>query len=569
MNLSNNDDNICDIKENHILSFKNNNNNKAFLLNKMINSNKKNKNKFNISNKKYILKKKLPHNTNIKPNLNFINIQNSFNSNKNNAFENDILIKLNNKNEDLYNLKEIFRNENIIIKKTGNNNEIKLNTINNFSRTEKLFKNNRINSANYIITIYNKEFKNIGNLFNLNKINNKYDDIQKILAFKENIFVHEKNILFLDKDKNNIINKINYNTYTYEDLSNNSKTKINRKLNRTKSAVYGIKLKNNNNDNFQNKQKKLFDDKYYDLSYVINNYNNSIIKTSNNNFKRNNKNKFKSDTNQKIIKTSKLEKLSSSPILKKNPTYNTFKYNYININNYESKNSNNNILLTKNILKKQKKIHLTRMRPVPMINEKYLIYLPKDLKKDIKNKYNFFSYLLTENINFNTISKNNKSKSHKFMGFRRNRSLYSIKNNYNNKINSKLINKDKIKNNIEQHNTQKEYKLNCRKEAEFMNYLKKLDYDTKLQERILHTNSDDINNKYKEKIIQTFKKRNNKKKIKYKPVKIKSEISSNYEIFKRNDSELYDKIFGICDESVICEKIKSQPFINKKKKSLK
>ena len=40
-------------------------------------------------------------------------------------------------------------------------------------------------------------------------------------------------------------------------------------------------------------------------------------------------------------------------------------------------------------------------RPIPTLNEKYLLYLPKDLQKDIKNKYNFFSYILTDDIYHN------------------------------------------------------------------------------------------------------------------------------------------------------------------------
>ena len=46
-----------------------------------------------------------------------------------------------------------------------------------------------------------------------------------------------------------------------------------------------------------------------------------------------------------------------------------------------------------------------RRRPIPPLNEKYIYHLPKNIKKDTKNKYNIFNFILTDNIFINNIKK--------------------------------------------------------------------------------------------------------------------------------------------------------------------
>ena len=43
-------------------------------------------------------------------------------------------------------------------------------------------------------------------------------------------------------------------------------------------------------------------------------------------------------------------------------------------------------------------------RPIPTLKAKYLFCLPKDLIKDTKNKYNFFSYIKTDDMYHNNIN---------------------------------------------------------------------------------------------------------------------------------------------------------------------
>ena len=92
----------------------------------------------------------------------------------------------------------------------------------NYNKFKKYFNNKtnsskkrRISSAHPLILNYNKKYKGIDKIINLkNYKNNYYDDIPKILAFKENIFVHEKNISL--SENNQIINNI---------MNNNDKIK--------------------------------------------------------------------------------------------------------------------------------------------------------------------------------------------------------------------------------------------------------------------------------------------------------------------------------------------------------
>ena len=102
------------------------------------------------------------------------------------------------------------------------------------------------------------------------------------------------------------------------------------------------------------------------------------------------------------------------------------------------------------------------------------------------------------------------------------------------------------------------YKINCRKEEEFMSYLKKLDYIEKHPIK-------DKNNNTTNKITINSKNKIMKSKVNniYKPVKLKVDNCTSFE-GQRNENKLNDKKIGSSEEeSEFCEKIKSQPFIKK------
>jgi hypothetical protein len=387
----------------------------------------------------------------------------------------------------------------------------------------------------------------------------------KIMAFKENIFVHEKNIL-LDDNNNGCIKKQNNENNSNMDINNvlnkSSKSLISDKFNRPNSAIYGLNNRNNKykknkkiqindislnersinrNDPFLLKNtKNIFDDNYYDLSCVNNKTKN---KTQNNKMKFNRK-------NEKIILQPQYNYLDEISQERKTS---------INDNNFIVSNKNlnfediNKILNSRmNISNKDKdnRNHPLMRRSILGINKKLLIYLPKDIKKYFNNKYNFFSYLMSEDIDYNTADKKDtfnlnkiqNSKKKKNNKIKHNKTDYNFIQNYNSK--SIFTN----------------YKLNCRKEEEFMSYLKHLDYIEK------HKN---ISSSRNNKIIQSGRIRNSNNI--YKPVKIKvdNSISNSIEIIKNNNNEIYDK--KICsseEESELCEKIKSQPFSKKSKKKL-
>ena len=181
-----------------------------------------------------------------------------------------------------------------------------------------------------------------------------------------------------------------------------------------------------------------------------------------------------------------------------------------------------------------------RRRPIPIFDEKYLINLPKDIKKDIRNKYNFFSYLLTENIYYNS------AKNKNLYNFKKSKQI--INNNIiNYNINKKIHNN--TENNINQEeNLLKNYKINCKKEEEFMCYLKDLDYTKK------HPKKKKINNK------NNITEKNNI----YKPVKLKVDNSTSIKLVYRNGKKVADKNIEASDEeNDFCQKIKSQPFLTK------
>ena len=570
MNLSNNDYySEINQNENIILSIKNNSENNELFL-KKIDKNKRNKNTFNISN----IKQKSKYSLKAKSNYSKLdnNDNNSFYNNKKQKFGNEILAKAMERNKTKINLKEFFKDKNSILfgnKRTKHNNNYNL-----FNTKYKKGKSNkkRINSARPLILDYKKRFNDIEELINLKEFNNYYDSLQKIVAYKENILVYEKNISLSDNNhnnndiinQNNIINNNANNTDFNTPLIKETKSKINQKFKRPKSAVYGyskdknnlifqlndISLKNQSNnikDNnifIQTKPIKIFDDKFYDLSYVINDSKKEI------NIKKKNNTKIK----EKIMVTPQ-SFFSESPSEKK---YSNNEEDYLfhedynnNIDDFKNMILNSNMKLSNKV--NINRGHIFRRRPIPFYNEKYLIYLPKDIKKDVKNKYNFFSYLLTENIYYNS-EKNN---------------YLSIKNSKKNKKTNfeKKKKTDKIKHNLTEYNFNQNknlfqnFKLNCKKEEEFMSYLKNLDYIQKHPKKINNKNKNINNNN-----IISFKSKINKMINIYKPVKLKVDNYTSYELFPRNKDKIDDKKIGSSEEEIeLYDKIKSQPFHNKKK----
>lgn len=575
MNFSNNEKIITS-------TFNNNSNDNTFLLTKMLKANKKNKNKFNKSNRNHP-KLKLSYNSN--NNYDKISVYN----NKKNGFENELLIRaVENNNIEKIELKNISKGKNILLgnkeKEMLNNNNYIYFTNNNIDTRKNSPNKRRINSAHAVNLDYNNNrLKEIENIINSKNYNNYNDEVQKILAFKENIFVHSKNITLLDSNRVNadeidLNNKI-YNTDYNKYLGNFIKNKNNQKPKRPKSAKYGhstysnLEIKNLNlNEITWNKMKvtkkdrnytpskanKIFDDQYYDLSYINNSNRKENIseKLKNNKFKTKNKTK---------IPASEFDNFSFSPSEKNFSKCNEhclYQHNYSN-------NENISKLLTDSEIKfpyKENIGHIFRRRPMSIINEKYLIYLPRNIKKDINNKYNFFSYLLIENI-----YKKDQSNLHNFKIKKENKNKsFSTKQKKNNKIkNNNNYTEYNYNKNIKK-NESYNYKLNCRKEEEFINYLKKLDYIKKHPKKFLNQklNLNDINVNNQEKIQSSIDKKNHI----YKSVKFKIENSNSYDYKQRNNNnKLYDKkIASSEEESELCEIIKSQPFKYKnKKKSIK
>ena len=563
MNFSTNEKDI-------IITNNNKSNNNPLFLTKMLKPNKKNRSKFNKS--KNYFSKKLSYNTKNNDEIN------SFYSHRDIDFINELLIKIENNNPKKINLKDLLKDRKISLGNEGReilkkNNYIYF-TNKNINRKKNSSNKRRINSARPLFLDSNKRLTEIENLINLRQYN---DEIPKILAFKENILVHVKNISLLNNNNKNNTDEINqknknYNIDYNKNLGNYQKNKNNTKYKRPKSAIYehstynNLKIKNlkQNDVAFNNleankkdskyipsKTDKIFDDQYYDLSYI----NNSNRKENNKEKKENNKFKI----NKEIMFPSNYDYFSYSPSDKNLSKYNghfLYQQNYSNIDN------NSNLLFNSKI-KMSNKInrgHMFRRRPIPIINEKYLIYLPRNIKKDINNKYNFFSYLLTENIYYNTEDKYNLYKYKNIKKNKNKKNFSSIKKN-NNKIKYNYTEYNLNKNN--EKNNNEICKLNCRKEEDFMSYLKNLDYIKKHPNKFKDQNLNDIFENYSKKIIKSdIDKKNNI----YKPVKIKIENSTPFEAKQRNKNKLYDnKKVSSEEESELCEIIKSQPFKNKRK----
>lgn len=533
----------------------------------------KNKNKFNISNKKYFLERKLSPQFNIV----YTNDNKNQNSSDDSEFVNGILIKsLKKYSKKKHNLKDLLfnkRNVNITTSKERikvADKKSKKNIHNNNNNEKKnSVQQRRINSARPLLK-YNTNFKEMEKNFNLNELLNYNGDKQ--VAFKENILVHEKKISLSDisPDKNNAndIDKNNQicNNENINGNSSESNKRKNAKFNRPKSAVLGgrevnnrIKINKSKINNILVDPTKIFDDNYYDLSYVINSESNLSPKNNKNIYQKNknqNQKQINSNKKKKILKPSYFNILSESSMKNK-----IFSFDNHNLKKNPSKMKG---------LNKKIRGRLLRRKPIPLLNEKYLLYIPKELKKLANNKYNFFNNLFSENIYYNTV--NNKIIEPKIFGKNSDNALTSKNKDFI------LISKNKKKNNqnkakktntnIQETHKDNTYKIDCRKEEEFMSYLKKMNYAdkhpkiSKHWKTIISTNHSSRGEmpNYKTSRIYSI---NNINKI-YKPVKLKIENSNAFKSLKRAESEKCNIKIKISEENEFCEKIKSNPFHSKK-----
>ena len=244
------------------------------------------------------------------------------------------------------------------------------------------------------------------------------EKMKKTLAFKENIFVHNKNLTLNENHKNNdfLINNSKRTKY----FLNYNNNKNESKYIRPNSAIINF---NSNIKNSAAKSKIILDQNLFDISYIKNNRTKINIKT----FTKNKKDY------QKKKKSLKYKKSQSVDIS-----------NNLNNNNFNDikKEIRNKIMNLK--FKKNNNPQMFIRRPIPTLNEKYLLYLPKDLQKDIKNKYNFFSYILTDDIYHNNINIIRSKKSKKYKG-----KVQINKNSNNNNNSNNLFNNYMLKSKIE------------------------------------------------------------------------------------------------------------------------
>ena len=527
----------------------------------------KSRNKFNMSKKNYILERKLSHHFN-NIYINDNKEQNSSNNSSKKEFDNELLIKsLKKKSKKKNNLKDLLFNKRNI---NTNTNKERKNLI--ISKSKKNINNNsnnkkndapkrRINSARPLLK-YNRNFNEIENNFNLNELFNNNDQ-QKIVAFKENILVHEKTLSLSDfsQDKNKDNDNKNQACISY--INGNSPKSYKRKSSkfyRPKSAIFGgreennrIKINKSKINNILVVPTKIFDDNYYDLSYVLNSDNNLNHKNTKNKFQKN-KNQFNCNNKKKVLK----------------PSYFNFLSEYSMKNKIFSFNNPNLKLNTSKMKTLNKKIRgrLLRRKPIPLLNQNYLLYVPNELKKLSNNKYNFFNNLFSENIYYNTI--NNKIIEPEIFGKKADYILTSKNKNFiftskhkNNDNKTKKNNK-----NLQETHKDNTYKINCRKEEEFMSYLKKMDYNHK-HPQILKNSKTIITTNHSSRVEMPNYMRsriyniNNINKI-YKPVKIRIENSSEYKTLKRAESEKCNIKRNINEENEFFDKIKSNPFLKKK-----
>ena len=275
---------------------------------------------------------------------------------------------------------------------------------NNYSNLNLFFANEVLSKL-----VENNKNENNSNILNLkSKIYNNNNHIQKSLTLKVN-----KNSSTLNKSKIK---------------TDNLKKTINYK--RPKSSIFKFKTdKYNKTKN----TKLIIDDDYFDISYIYNNKknNNNINKSINNNTIKKIKNK--------VIKNEKNKNNEKE----------------ISIDAYSEKEINDiKKEIREKIMKiKQKKKNVPQMfirRPIPICNEKYLLFLPKEVKKDIRNKYNFFSFLLTDDLynkyyKFNMKNKFNKNKRSNNINKTKSQEIKRKINISNNNIFNTKYNDNKIK----------------------------------------------------------------------------------------------------------------------------
>ena len=299
----------------------------------------------------------------------------------------------------------------IITKNNSNlifsNDIISKNNIKSLKYNSNTNTNKKDNSLFPFYSDYNNKFNYIlQQIKDLNEAtftaNNKYKKkVKKILAFKENIFVHNKNISLIENKKNS--DEIKYK------LKNKQKNKFhisnfNSNILRPKSANFQY---NSNSKNSLMKSNLFLDQEYFDISYIKNDKANIHIS-----YAKNKNNKIKSlNNNRKSLM----------------------------INNSKNKKEYTNYTNLK--LRKKNRPQIFMKRPIPTLKAKYLFCLPKDLIKDTKNKYNFFSYILTDDIYNRNYSKGRNKNKNKTQS---NKKFIRTNFNFNNNIFNNFLLKSKI-----------------------------------------------------------------------------------------------------------------------------
>ena len=312
----------------------------------------------------------------------------------------------------------------IITKNNSNlifsNDIISKNNIKSLKYNSNINTNKKDNSLFPFYSDYNNKFNYIlQQIKDVNEhtftANNKYTKkVKKILAFKENIFVYNKNISLIENKKNS--DDIKYK------LKNKQKNKFhisnfNSNILRPKSANIQY---NSTSKNSLMKSKLFLEQEYFDISYIKNDKANIRMSYSKNKSK---KNKSLNNNRKSLM-----------------------------INNSKNKKEYTNYTNLK--LRKKNRPQIFMKRPIPTLKAKYLFCLPKDLIKDTKNKYNFFSYILTDDIYNRNYSKGrnknkNKTKSNKKF----------IRTNFN--FNNNIFNNFLLKSKIEKMKIRKEIDKVC------------------------------------------------------------------------------------------------------------
>ena len=299
----------------------------------------------------------------------------------------------------------------IITKNNSNlifsNDIISKNNIKSLKYNSNINTNKKDNSLFPFYSDYNNKFNYIlQQIKDVNEhtftANNKYTKkVKKILAFKENIFVHNKNISLIENKKNS--DDIKYK------LKNKQKNKFhisnfNSNILRPKSANFQY---NSTSKNSLMKSKLFLDQEYFDISYIKNDKANIRMSYSKNKSK---KNKSLNNNRKSLI-----------------------------INNSKNKKEYANYTNLK--LRKKNRPQIFMKRPIATLKAKYLFCLPKDLIKDTKNKYNFFSYILTDDIYNRNYSKGRNKNKNKTQS---NKKFIRTNFNFNNNIFNNFLLKSKI-----------------------------------------------------------------------------------------------------------------------------